>query len=310
MVSGRHQTTLKNAINCTGIGLHSGARVNMTLKPAAPGSGIVFERADLAGQDRDVLVPARWDLVVDTMLGTRLANENGASVATVEHLMAAFAGCAVDNVRVVLDGPEVPIMDGSAAPFVFLIECAGIVEQAARRRLLRIRKEVRVEEPGKSATLYPDDRFSIRFEIDFDSPAIRMTEGSFDLVDGAFKHELAAARTFGFERDVEMMHERGLGLGGSLDNAVVVGHDHRILNAGGLRFDDEFVRHKVLDAVGDLYLAGAPIVGAFEGVRSGHSLNNKLLRALMADPTAWELVDAAPRPSAMPAANVAVAASA
>jgi UDP-3-O-[3-hydroxymyristoyl] N-acetylglucosamine deacetylase len=310
MVSGRHQTTLKNAINCTGIGLHSGTRVNMALQPAAPGSGIVFERADLAGQDRDVLVPARWDQVCDTKLGTKLANEDGVTMATVEHLMAAFAGCGVDNVRVVIDGPEVPIMDGSSAPFVFLIECAGIVEQAARRRMLRIRKEVRIDEPGKSAALYPDDRFSIRFEIDFDSPAIQMTEGAFDLVDGTFKREIAAARTFGFERDVETMHRHGLARGGSLDNAVVVGHDHRILNAGGLRFDDEFVRHKVLDAVGDLYLAGAPILGAFEGVRSGHSLNNRLLRAVMTDPSAWDLVDAMPRPTALPTANVAVAASA
>ena len=310
MVSGRHQTTLKNAINCTGIGLHSGRRVNMSLRPGAPGSGVVFERTDLEPNQRDVLVPARWDRVVDTQLGTTLGNADGVTVATVEHLMAAFAGCGIDNVRVELDGPEVPIMDGSSAPFVFLIECAGTVEQAARRRAIRIRKSVRIEDGEKSATLYPDEQFSVRFEIDFDSPAIDRTEGEFDIADGAFKRDIARARTFGFERDVQQLHKLGLARGGSLDNAVVVGNDHRILNEGGLRFDDEFVRHKVLDAVGDLYLAGAPILGAFEGVRSGHSLNNRLLRALMADETAWDYVDVAAAGSSRPAASVAIAASA
>jgi len=284
-VTGRFQKTIRNAIECTGIGLHSGARVDLTLHPASPDAGIRFRRIDVT--DRDNEIPALWDAVADTRLNTTLANAAGVGVATVEHLMAALAGLGIDNLTIELDGPEVPVMDGSAAPFVFLLECAGLQEQAAPRRWLKVLKEVRVEEPGRSVSLAPADGFVVDFEIDFDSRAIACRQGRYELGDGAFKRDIARARTFGFERDVQRLWQMGLARGGSLDNAVVIGADDRILNEGGLRYRDEFVRHKVLDSVGDLYLAGAPILGHFRGVRSGHALNNKLLATLFATPGAW-----------------------
>lgn len=292
----QQQHTLKNSIGCTGIGLHSGVKVNMTLHPAAPDSGIVFRRTDLqcAGED----IPARWDSVTDTMLCTTIGNAAGAKVATIEHLMAALAGCGIDNVLIELDGPEVPIMDGSSAPFVFLIDCAGRVEQSAARRAIRVLKPVSIVEPARSATLLPSDGFSVSFEIDFDSAAISATTGFFDLHNGGFRRDICRARTFGFERDVDRLVELGFARGGSLDNAVVVGRDDEILNAEGLRYGDEFVRHKVLDTVGDLYLAGAPLLAHFEGLRSGHQLNSMLLGKLFADPDAWEYCYDAARPAA------------
>jgi len=275
------QRTIKRPINCTGIGLHSGARVAMTLAPAEPDTGIRFVRTDLA----DAEVPAQWDRVVDTRMCTMIG-EDGVSVGTVEHLLAALAGVGIDNLVVRLDGPEVPIMDGSAAPFVFLVECAGIAEQARPRRAIRVLKPVSVRGDRWSASLEPADGFSLDLEIDFDSSVIARQAMDVSLVNGTFKKELSRARTFGFLNEVEALRAAGLARGGSLDNAVVVNGD-QVLNEDGLRYDDEFVRHKLLDAVGDLYLAGGPIVGRFQGVCSGHAGNNALLHALFADEDAW-----------------------
>jgi UDP-3-O-[3-hydroxymyristoyl] N-acetylglucosamine deacetylase len=277
------QRTLLRTVNCVGVGLHSGRDLSLTLKPAAAGTGIVFRRVDLAGAPE---IPARFDHVVDATMCTTLGTKDGVRVSTVEHLMAAFAGCHVDNAIVEVDGPEIPVMDGSAAPFVFLIECAGTVEQDSRRTIIEILKPVRVELGGKVAELLPSDTFTVAFEIDFNSGAISHQAIELELVNGTFNKEVARARTFGFAEDVEKLQAAGLALGGSLDNAVVVEGD-KILNADGLRYQDEFVRHKVLDAVGDLKLAGGDIRGAYRGVRAGHQLTNLLLRALFADPSAY-----------------------
>jgi len=282
------QKTLRAPIHCRGIGLHSGARIEMVLRPAAPNSGIRFRRRDLDG----VEIAADWRNVVDSSLCTTLGNADGVSIATVEHLMAAFAGLEVDNAVVELDGPEIPVMDGSAAPFVFLMECAGLVEQRAPRRVIRVLKPVTVGSPGKSAALVPDERFSVRFAIDFNSSAIRRQELTLSPCPETFKHDIGPARTFGFLHEVDQMRAAGLARGGSLDNAVVISGD-RVLNEEGLRYDDEFVRHKMLDALGDLYLAGGPLLGQFHGVRSGHALNRELLGALFADRSAWCLASVA-----------------
>ena len=284
-MNGRFQRTIGKAIDCKGVGLHSGAAIAMTFRPAPPEHGVVFRRLDVVG--RDDRVPAAWHAVADTRLNTTVANADGVCVGTVEHLVAALAGAGVDNLLIELDGPEVPVMDGSAAPFVALLRDAGLIDQAAPRRCLHVLKPVTVEEGGRSASLEPADGFTVEFEIDFDSPAVARRWGRFEFTGDRFCRDIAGARTFGFERDVERLRQAGLARGGSLDNAVVVGNDHRILNPGGLRYEDEFVRHKVLDAVGDLYLAGGPILGHFFGRRSGHALNNRLLRALFADPEAW-----------------------
>jgi UDP-3-O-[3-hydroxymyristoyl] N-acetylglucosamine deacetylase len=276
------QKTLNKSIHCRGIGLHSGARVNLALHPAAPGHGIVFRRSDLGGSE----IAASWRNIVDSTLCTTLGDKNGLKIATVEHLMSALAGLEVDNVVIELDGPEVPVMDGSAAPFVFLIECAGLVEQHAPRRAIKVLKPVSVGGDGKSAALLPDDQFRVSFAIDFASDAIKRQELSFTLDAGDFKHEISRARTFGFLDEVDRMQAAGLARGGSLDNAIVISGG-RVLNKEGLRYGDEFVRHKVLDALGDLYLAGGPILGHFHGVRSGHATNRTLIEALFADPTAW-----------------------
>ncbi len=278
------QHTVKNRIVCTGIGLHSGHRVTMVIAPAPTGSGIVFRRTDLAAGAASV--PARFDRATDLVLGTNIANEAGVRVGTVEHLLAALSGLGIDNAVIELDGPEVPVMDGSSAPFVFLIECADRQEQAAPRRYIEILKRVEVRDQERLAALEPDDSFAVSVEIDFDNAVVGSQHCVFTVGDGVFKAELSRARTFGFAGDVERLHALGLALGGSLDNAVVVSGD-RVLNEGGLRYADEFARHKALDAIGDLYLAGAPLLGRFIGVRSGHALNNRLLQALFADETAW-----------------------
>ena len=256
----------------------------MTLRPADIDSGIVFKRTDIAGSG--ALIPAMWNRAVGTRLCTTLGNDDGVTIGTVEHLMAALAGCGIDNALIEVNGPEVPIMDGSAEPFVFLIECAGVASQPAPRRIIRIEKPVTVSDGGYSASLLPGGGFSVRFEIDFDSPAVSRQTISMGMGNGTFKKELARARTFGFLHEVEKLRAAGLARGGSLNNAVVVSGD-QILNEGGLRYEDEFVRHKALDAVGDLYLAGAPIIGRFHGVCSGHAINNRLLHALFADAEAW-----------------------
>ena len=288
------QHTLKNAINCSGVGLHSGAKVNMCLRPAPVDSGIVFHRTDInaaISDDKSTInadIPARWDAVSDTIMSTTIQNDAGVKVATIEHLMAALAGCGIDNVRVELDGPEVPVMDGSSAPFVFLIECAGLAAQQARRRAIRVLRRVEIDNGQHRAALLPSDGFTVSLEIEFDSPAISRQAGFFDLHNGGFKRDICRARTFGFEQDVSRLRELGLGQGGSLDNVVVVSRDDEIMNDGGLRYGDEFVRHKVLDCVGDFYLAGAPLLAHFAGERTGHTSNNELLRKLFSDPANWE----------------------
>jgi UDP-3-O-[3-hydroxymyristoyl] N-acetylglucosamine deacetylase len=283
------QCTLKEPISCSGVGLHSGKKISMTLLPAEPGTGILFRRTDIAGGGAEI--PARWDSVVDTRLCTVIGDSDGNIVGTIEHLLAALAGAGVDNAVIELNGPEVPVMDGSAAPFVFLMECAGIVEQNQMQPRIEVLKPVSVAEAGKSATLMPSTGSSFSFEIDFATPVIGRQALYFDMKPGRFSAEIARARTFGFEKDVAQLRAMGLAKGGSLENAVVLGED-RVLNDDGLRFEDEFVRHKLLDSVGDLALAGAPIQGHFHGFKSGHALNNTLLRALFADNDAWRVVNA------------------
>lgn len=285
---GSYQTTIKNTVECTGVGIHSGKLAHMSLKAAKAGTGIMFKRLDVA--EEKAYVPARFDAVSDTRLGTTITNEHGVGVNTIEHLMAAFAGLGIDNALVELDGPEIPIMDGSAAPFVFLVECAGTRELLAPRRAIRILKRIQITEGEKVAELTPDDSFSVEIEIDFQSPAIARQRFRFDLSGRGFKTEVARARTFGFRHEVDGLQAVGLGRGGSLDNTIVI-DGNEILNTGGLRYPNEFARHKLLDAIGDLYLAGAPILGHFRGVRSGHTINNMLLRRLFSRPDAFDIVD-------------------
>jgi UDP-3-O-[3-hydroxymyristoyl] N-acetylglucosamine deacetylase len=286
------QRTLKSPVQCSGVGLHGGTPVSMTLLPAPADHGIVLRRLDVTSQD--AIVPALWHSVVETRHCTVVGNRDGVTVSTVEHLMAAFAGLGIDNALVTLDGAEVPIMDGSAAPFLFLIECAGVVEQDAPRRAIKVLKPVMIADGGRIAALSPASSFSVSFEIDFESAAVARQECFFQIAEGTFKSEISRARTFGFLEEVDGMRAAGLALGGSLENAVVVAGS-RVLNADGLRYDNEFVRHKVLDCIGDLYLAGGPLLGHFRGVRSGHKFNHLLLKALMADRQAWCWADLPPR---------------
>ena len=281
------QRTLKNTIRATGVGLHSGDKVYMTLRPAPVNHGIVFRRVDL---DPVVEVPAKAELVTEVTLCTGLTC-NDAKIQTVEHLMSALAGLGVDNIIVELSSAELPIMDGSAGPFVFLLQSAGIVEQPAPKRFIRILRPVEVREGDKVARFEPWQGYKLDFTIQFDHPMIpaKQSHASLEFSTEAYIREISRARTFGFMRDLEYMRERNLGLGGSMDNAIVL-DEYRVLNEDGLRYVDEFVRHKILDAVGDLYLAGGPILGAYTGFKSGHALNNKLVRALLADRTAWEKV--------------------
>ncbi len=282
----QRQKTLKNSIHCSGVGLHSGKQVSLVLHPAEPNQGIVFRRTDPAGQG--ACIPARWDWVTNTQLRTTIGDTKGITIGTVEHLMAAFAGCEIDNALVDIDSDETPIMDGSAAPFQFLIECAGLQEQEAPRQAIRIEKEVILKEGDRWARFRPAEGTIIHSEIDFSAEAIAHQEYRFCLRNGAFKTELSRARTFGQLSEIDHLRQMGLAQGGSFSNAVLVnGGD--ILNAGGLRFSDEFVRHKALDALGDLYLAGHPFIGEFYGYRCGHELNNRILRILLADNNAWSL---------------------
>lgn len=280
------QHTLKNAIHCTGIGLHSGEDITLCLHPAEAGTGIVFKRTDSV--TGNCLIPALFDRVTDTRLCSTISNEDGVSVATVEHLMSALAGCGVDNALIEVSGPEVPVMDGSAEPFVFLIECAGLEQQLTPRQYIKVLRRVEVEENGNRASIEPSDRFSIELTIDFDHSVIGRQSLQIDVTDNLFKNDISRARTFGLLEEVETMRKMGLARGGSLDNAVVVGDD-AIVNEEGLRYDDEFVRHKILDCVGDLALAGMPILGSVNAYRTGHALNNKLLRALFADSANWTI---------------------
>ena len=281
------QRTLKNVIRATGVGLHTGEKVYLTLRPAAPDSGIIFRRVDL---DEPVEIPAAPENVGDTTLSTTLIKD-GVRISTVEHLLSAMAGLGIDNAYVDLNAAEVPIMDGSAGPFVFLIQSAGIEEQNAPKRFIRIKKKVMVEDGDKWVCFEPFDGFKVAFTIDFDHPAFK--EGSqvaeVDFSTTSFVREVSRARTFGFMNQIEQLRANNLALGGSLDNAVVV-DDYRILNEDGLRYIDEFVKHKILDSIGDLYLLGHSLIGAFSGHKSGHALNNKLLRTLLAQEDAWEEV--------------------
>jgi UDP-3-O-[3-hydroxymyristoyl] N-acetylglucosamine deacetylase len=281
------QRTLKNVIRATGVGLHSGEKVYLTLRPAAVDTGIVFRRVDL---EPVVDIPASAELVTETMLCTGLSRAGG-QVLTIEHLMSAFAGLGIDNAYVDLSAPEVPIMDGSAGPFVFLLQSAGLVEQPAPKRFIRIKSPIEVRDGDKIARFEPYAGFRLGFTIQFEHPMIPATQSraEVEFSTAAYVKEVSRARTFGFMRDLEFMRERNLGLGGSMDNAIVL-DEFRVLNDDGLRYGDEFVRHKILDAIGDLYLVGHPILGAFEGFKSGHALNNKLVRALLAERSAWEEV--------------------
>ncbi len=279
------QTTLKHQVSCTGVGLHCGAKILMCLRPGAPSTGIVFKRIDVPRGSQ--IIKAQHDAVSDTLLGTTISNSSGVGISTIEHLMAALAGSGVDNVLVELDGPEVPIMDGSAAPFVFLIECAGILELEAPRKAIRILSDISVGDERQSATLSPGAGFSADVEINYDNPTIFRQRYEFKFSPASFKVELCRARTFGFLQDVERLRKCGRARGGSLDNAVVIDGD-MILNQGGLRYPDEFVRHKLLDIIGDLYLVGAPIVGRFMAVRPGHALNLQLVSELHNKREAWE----------------------
>ena len=290
------QRTLKSIVRATGVGLHSGTKVTLVLRPAQPNTGIVFCRVDL---HPPVDLPASPFTVGDTRMASCL-EKDGAKVSTVEHLMSALSGLGIDNLYVDVDAAELPIMDGSAAPFVFLLQSAGIEEQNAAKKFVRIKKTVEVQEGDKWARLSPYEGFRLNFSISFNHPAVDRTDSSvtIDFADNRYVREVARARTFGFMQDVESLRDQGLALGGSLENAIVM-DEYRVLNGDGLRYSDEFAKHKVLDAIGDLYLIGHPLLGEFSAHKSGHAMNNKLLRAVLADDEAWEYatferVDAAP----------------
>ena len=282
------QNTLKSAVVFEGQGLHSGAPVRMVMRPASADYGIWFKRSDLA--PKVAMIAARWDQVVPSRLCTLIRNDAGVEVSTIEHVMAALAGCAVHNAVIEIDGPEVPILDGSSMPFVQGILAKGLIEQTAPVRAIRVLKPIEVREGEAVARLDPADMLEIDFRIQFDEAAIGAQAKHLNLSNGAFVRELSDSRTFCRQSDVDAMRANGLALGGTLDNAVVFEGD-RVLSPGGLRHSDEPVRHKMLDAMGDLYLAGGPILGRYTGIRAGHSLTNRLLRALFADPTAWRMVE-------------------
>jgi UDP-3-O-[3-hydroxymyristoyl] N-acetylglucosamine deacetylase len=281
------QRTLKNPIRATGVGLHSGKKVLMVLKPAPVDTGVVFRRADL---DESIDVPAYAENVGETTLGTTLIREN-VRISTIEHLLSAFAGLGLDNAYVELSAEEVPIMDGSAGPFVFLLQSAGIAEQAAPKRFVRVLKSLQVEDGDKWARFEPYNGYKLNFEIEFNHPSFRKRHNTatMEFSTTTFLKEISRARTFGFMRDLEYLRSRNLALGGTMDNAIVL-DDTRILNEDGLRYEDEFVKHKILDVIGDLYLLGRSLIAEFSGHKSGHALNNRLLRKLIATPDAWEEV--------------------
>jgi UDP-3-O-[3-hydroxymyristoyl] N-acetylglucosamine deacetylase len=282
-----NQRTLKNSIRASGIGLHTGKKILMTLRPALPDTGIVFRRTDL---DRSVDIQARAEHVGETMLGTTL-HKGDVKISTVEHLLSALAGLGIDNAVIEVSAAEVPIMDGSAGPFVFLVQAAGIEEQKAPKRFIRILQSVHVEDGDKWARFDPYNGFKVNFEIEFNHPTFKNHTqiATMDFSTTSFLREISRARTFGFMRDIESLRSRNLALGGNMDNAIVL-DDTGILNEDGLRYEDEFVKHKILDAIGDLYLLGHSLIGEFSGFKSGHALNNKLLRALITQETAWEEV--------------------
>ena len=282
----KKQQTIKSEFTVSGIGLHSGKRVSMTIRSAEINNGIKFIRTDMS---QDNIISALWSNVTSTTLCTTISNTKGAYVSTIEHLMSALSGLHIDNVNIFIDGPEVPIMDGSSFPFVEFLESSELVSQEANRQVILIKKEVSVFNNDSYVKITPNKQFSIDFEIDFKSHLINKQACQLQLVNGNYKSDISSARTFGFEKDVDHLRSKGLVLGGSLDNAVVVG-ENNILNKEGLRFADEFVRHKILDSIGDLYLAGNPIVGFFYGNKSGHYLNNQLLHKIFSDNTNFEII--------------------
>ncbi|MBU1539939.1 MAG: UDP-3-O-acyl-N-acetylglucosamine deacetylase [Alphaproteobacteria bacterium] len=286
----RQKTTVAPAI-IAGVGVHTGDRVRLAVRPAPAGTGIVFVRTDI--KDRDNRIPVSGEAVVDARLNTMIENAAGVRLSTIEHLMAAFAALGVSNAVVEVDGPELPILDGSALPFVQLLDRAGFRRQQSPVRYIEILEPIRVQEGDKSAALLPCDRYEMRFEIDFDTPVIGNQVVDFVVDEQTFRNEIMAARTFGFAHEVEALRRAGLARGGSLENAVVIDGD-QILNPGGLRMEREFVRHKALDAIGDLYVLGAPLLGRYEGVKAGHAINNLLVRALLANPQAWREVTRVP----------------
>lgn len=276
-----NQKTLRNKVSCSGVGLHSGKEVNMSINPAPVNTGIVFKRDGLE-------VKASYENVSCTLLGTTVSNKK-TKVATIEHLMSALWGCDVDNAVIELDGPEVPIMDGSSEPFVFLIECAGVVEQEEARNYIKVLEKVEIKEENAFISIEPADKFSVSFGINFYDKVISKQIGSFNPEQNCFKKDISRARTFGFEKEVFALRSKGLALGGSFDNAIVVGEE-KVLNSNGLRCPDEFVRHKMLDCIGDLFLAGGRIQGKVTAYRSGHSMNNKVLRKLFSNKNSWSIV--------------------
>jgi UDP-3-O-[3-hydroxymyristoyl] N-acetylglucosamine deacetylase len=282
------QRTIKTAVSETGIGLHKGDKVTMTLRPAPANTGIVFRRVDL---EPYVDIPARANAVGDTMLCTCLSNDDGTSISTVEHLSSALAGMGIDNIIVEVDSNELPIMDGSASPFIFLLQSAGVEELNAPKKFIRIIKPIRIEDGDKWAEFHPFDGFRVDFKIDFDHPVISQTRQHIvlDFDASSYVDEVSRARTFGFMRDLEYMNAHDLALGGSMENAVAL-DEYRVLNPEGLRYDDEFLKHKILDAIGDLYLVGHSIIGELRAYKSGHGLNNKLLNAMLADQSCWEFI--------------------
>ena len=282
-----NQQTILNTISVKGIGLHTGNLVELTLEPAAVDNGIKFIRVD---KKNDNVIEAIWSNVSETVLSTTISNSYGVKISTIEHLMSALSGLHIDNLNIFINANEVPIMDGSSKPFVEMIEEIGIIQQSKKRRLLNVKKSIEVSENNTSVKIVPNNQFSIDFEIDFPSKIVSKQSCQLQLINGNYKTDIAAARTFGFEKDVNYLRSNGLALGGSLDNAVVVG-ENEILNKDGLRYTDEFVRHKILDSIGDLYLAGSPIIGYFYGNKSGHYLNNQLLRKLFSDETNYEYIN-------------------
>jgi UDP-3-O-[3-hydroxymyristoyl] N-acetylglucosamine deacetylase len=284
--SSQIQQTIAEPLSIKGIGLHTGINISMQLYPAEADYGIKFIRKDLHNNN---IIEAIWSNVTNTKLSTTISNKNGASVSTIEHLMSALSGLHIDNIKIEIDEPEVPIMDGSSIKFVDLIDKTSIKSLNKKRKILKVKKNIKVEKNDTSVELKPNNQFSIDFEIDFPSKLVSQQSCHLQLVNGNYKTDIASARTFGFEKDVDILRSNGLALGGSLDNAVVVG-ESKILNSDGLRFKDEFVRHKILDSIGDLYLAGAPIQGYFLGNKSGHHLNNLLLRSLFADKNNYEYI--------------------
>ncbi|HEV2082034.1 MAG TPA: UDP-3-O-acyl-N-acetylglucosamine deacetylase [Brevundimonas sp.] len=285
------EKTLVGPAIIAGVGVHTGRRVRLAVRPAPAGTGIIFVRTDVS--DLDNRIPVSGEAVIDARLNTMIANEAGVTLSTIEHLMAAFAALGVSNAVVEVDGPELPILDGSALPFVQLLDRAGFRRQPRAVRYVEILEPIRVAEGDKSASLLPCDRYEMRFEIDFPSKVIGNQVVDFVVTEETFRREIMAARTFGFAHEVEALRQAGLARGGSLENAVVIDGD-QILNPGGLRMDREFVKHKALDAIGDLYVLGAPILGRYEGVKAGHAINNKLVRALLAAPYAWREVERVP----------------